>query len=355
MGEMFTTTSSLTSANLDAIYNGWSTLPSLVSGVTFGDLSTCYNSSAQSGRNILTGTYGWIITDGGLCIPTPTPTPTNTSTPTPTITATQTATVTQTPSPSVTVGLTPTVTETLTPTPTETPTETPISTPTPTPYQTLAGSLLFINPGASQNQSLGISPGVIFGTNPFTVEGWFNTTATFEGQGILGSSDNTSDCLSLYIISDTLILSNSLNLGDVSFEMATPISINQWHYFIYNRNADGLDNSAVYIDGVRSINIFSGGTYNYSGATNLIGGWFGPYWSGYWTNMRITNGTAVYNSNLTTQPTPREPLTATVNTQYLMLGSNQTTDSSGTQTVTNNNGVQLSILKPFTPPANPPF
>jgi len=368
MGEMFTTSSSLTSENLDAIYNGWSTLPSLVSGVTFGDLSICYNSSAQSGRNILTGTYGWSITDGGLCAPAPTPTPTNTptntSTPTPTITATQTATVTQTPSPSVTVGLTPTATETPTqtptetPTPTVTPTETPTSTPTPTPtpYQTLAGSLRFTNPGTSSIQSLGISPGVIFGTNPFTVEGWFIATNidTFEGQGILGS-DSFTDCLSLYIGSDTLIYSNFPNLGDVPFEMATPISINQWHYFIYNRNADttpefpnGLDNAAVYIDGVRSINIFSGATYNYSGATNLIGGFYGPYWSGFWTNMRITNGTAVYNSNLTTQPTPRAPLTATVNTQYLMLGSNQTTDSSGTQTVTNNNGVGLALsVKPF--------
>ena len=220
----------------------------------------------------------------------------------------------------------------------------------------MAGSLLFINPGASQNQSLGISPGVIFGTNPFTVEGWFNTTATFEGQGILGSSDNTSDCLSLYILSDTLIISNFLNLGDVPFEMATPISINQWHYFIYNRNADGLDNSAVYIDGVRSINIFSGGTYNYSGATNLIGATFySPYWSGYWTNMRISNGTAVYDSNLTTQPTPRAPLTATVNAEYLMLGAVVTADDSGSQIVTNNNGVTQTSNKPFTPPANPPF
>jgi hypothetical protein len=37
-----------------------------------------------------------------------------------------------------------------------------------------------------------------------------------------------------------------------------------------------------------------------------------------------------------------------------MLGDVVTTDSSGTQTVTNNNGVTQTSTKPFTPPANPP-
>jgi hypothetical protein len=71
--------------------------------------------------------------------------------------------------------------------------------------------------------------------------------------------------------------------------------------------------------------------------------------------MRMTIGTAVYNSNLTTQVTPRGPLTSLGNTKYLMLGAAVTTDTSGTQTVTNNNGVTQTSDKPFTPPANPPF
>ena len=96
---------SFTSTNLDNIYNGWSTLPSLQSTVTFDAESICYNSSAQAGRDILTNTYGWIITDNGIC---PTPTPTPTSTPTPTVTQTNTPTTTVTP------------TKTTTPTPTST-------------------------------------------------------------------------------------------------------------------------------------------------------------------------------------------------------------------------------------------
>jgi hypothetical protein len=38
-----------------------------------------------------------------------------------------------------------------------------------------------------------------------------------------------------------------------------------------------------------------------------------------------------------------------------MLGASVTTDSSGTQTVTNGDGVTQTGVKPFTPPANPPY
>lgn len=65
------TSSTFSSNNLDAIYNGWSSLPSLQTSlnIKFGDAQ--YTSSSQSGRDILTnslgsGGYGWIITDGGV-------------------------------------------------------------------------------------------------------------------------------------------------------------------------------------------------------------------------------------------------------------------------------------------------
>jgi hypothetical protein len=139
--------------------------------------------------------------------------------------------------------------------------------------------------------------------------------------------------------------------GAYTYNMATPITINQWHYFIYNSNADGT--TAVYIDGVRSTNT-QVDTYNYTTATDTIGRYYGGYWPGYWTNMRITRGTAVYNSNLTTQAIPNAPLTSLGNTKYLMLGSNVTTDSSGIQTVTNNNTVTISALQPCPGPTPTP-
>ena len=285
-----------------------------------------------------------------ICYPSiPTPTPTNTQTPT--ITPTITPTNTQTPTITPTNTQTPTKTPTPTPssvTPTPTPTQT--VTPSATPYQTLAGSLLF----NGSNQSLGLSPGVTFGAGTFTLEGWFYNTSNFNSKGIIGSPvSSPTGCMNLYFANNTTITSDrNGGGGSFSYTMATSISINQWHYLIYNRNADGT--TAVYIDGVRCT-ATSVDTLNYTTATDTIGRYYGGYWPGYWTNMRMTIGTAVYNSNLTTQSTPRGPLTSLGNTKYLMLGAAVTTDSSGTQTVTNNNVVTQTSVKPFTPPANPPY
>jgi hypothetical protein len=250
------------------------------------------------------------------------------------ITPTPTPTITQTPS------RTPTQTPTLTRTPTQTPT--PTLTPSPTPFQTLAGSLLF----NGSNQSLGISPGVTFGAGSFTLEGWFYNNALFTNKGIVGSPvTSPTGCLNLYFANGTTITSDrNGGGGSFSYTMSSSITANQWHYLIYNRNADGT--TAVYIDGVRCT-ATSLDTLDYSTATDTIGRYYGGYWPGNWTNMRITVGTAVYNSNLTTQSTPRGPLTSLANTKYLMLGAVVTTDSSGTQTVTNNNGVTQTSDEPF--------
>jgi len=64
MAEMLKGATSFTTANLDNIYNGWSALPSLQSNVPF-ECPPCYNATA--GRAVLTGTYNWSITDGGVC------------------------------------------------------------------------------------------------------------------------------------------------------------------------------------------------------------------------------------------------------------------------------------------------
>ena len=242
------------------------------------------------------------------------------------------------------VPVTPTPTPTITQTPSRTPTQTPTltRTPSPTPFQTLAGSLLF----NGSNQSLGISPGVTFGAGSFTLEGWFYNSANFINKGVVGSPvTSPTGCLNLYFANGTTITSDrNGGGGSFSYTMGSTITINAWHYFIYNRNADGT--TAVYIDGVRCTST-SVDTLDYNTATDTIGRYYGGYWPGYWTNMRMTIGTAVYNSNLTTQSTPRGPLTSLANTQYLMLGAVVTTDSSGTQTVTNNNGVTQTSVEPF--------
>jgi hypothetical protein len=322
----------------------------------FIDLAQSVSSAYGTPQTFLSASNASVwLTDNGFWntfIPIPeTPTPTQTSTQTPTPTQTQT----QTPAVTPTITSTTTVTPTNTPTPTRTsstptPTPTPTVTPSLTPYQTLAGSLLF----NGSNQSLELNPGVIFGAGTFTLEGWFYNNSTLNQKGIIGSPvTSPTGCMNLFFVNNQTITSDRNGGGGAfSYTMATTISINQWHYLIYNRNADGT--TAVYIDGVRCT-ATSVDTLNYNTATDTVGRFYGGYWPGYWTNMRITIGTAVYNSNLTTQSTPRGPLALLANTKYLMLGDAVTTDSSATQTITNNNGVTQTSVKPFTPPANPPF
>ena len=66
----FKTFTDYSTTNLNAIYNGWSSLPTLTYGININFGSIKYTLSGQSGKNQLEGTsigqYGWVITDGGI-------------------------------------------------------------------------------------------------------------------------------------------------------------------------------------------------------------------------------------------------------------------------------------------------
>ena len=64
MSYMFYSTT-LSIPNYDALLIGWST-KTPQSNVTFSGGTNKYSSSATSARGVLTGTYTWTITDGGL-------------------------------------------------------------------------------------------------------------------------------------------------------------------------------------------------------------------------------------------------------------------------------------------------
>ena len=64
------TSGGLSTANYDAILDsttGWPSQATIQNNVTFAANGANYTagSNAEAGRNILTGTYGWTITDGG--------------------------------------------------------------------------------------------------------------------------------------------------------------------------------------------------------------------------------------------------------------------------------------------------
>ena len=223
----------------------------------------------------------------------------------------------------------------------------------------LAGSLFF---DGGANTYLKIAPGVTIGAGAYTIECWFYNSADWTAnRGLLGGGPNgVTGCMSLFFTNSTSITTDKYGGGGQrTYTMASPISLNAWHYFTLVRNASLIE--TVFIDGVKATGA-AGGTsvsggqqvnsLDFNGSTQDICKYYGGQWTGYITNMRMVVGTAVYDPTASTMSVPNTAPLAVVNppnTKYLMLGANVTTDSSSTQTVTNNLSLvtQTSSIKPF--------
>jgi hypothetical protein len=211
-----------------------------------------------------------------------------------------------------------------------------------------------------------MSPGAALGTGAYTIEGWCYNNSTYASQTSLVATDQ-SGALSLFNTdaqSFTLDKYGGGGARTYTFPRST-LQVNQWQYIILNRNASTqvetmwvgtFVNTSSYVicnraTGAAGGTSVSGGTQvnnlDYTGVCNWIGRFYGGYWPGFITNLRITVGTAVYDSTSSTVRAPSEPLTSLANTKYLMLGAAVTTDTSGTQTVTNNGTVTQTATVPF--------
>jgi hypothetical protein len=224
-------------------------------------------------------------------------------------------------------------------------------------YTALAGSLQF----NGSTQFLSLSPGFALGTGAYTIEGWFYNNLNYTSQRALVAAQNpggASGALSLFTNdAQSFTLDAYGGLGVVTYNFpANTLQVNKWQYIILNRNASTqvetmwvgtFVNTSSYVTCSRATGGTQVNTINYSGVCNNIGKFYGGYWPGFITNFRATVGTAVYDSNSATVTAPTAPLTSLANTRYLMLGAAVTTDTSGVQTVTNNNTVTQTATKPF--------
>jgi hypothetical protein len=239
-----------------------------------------------------------------------------------------------------------------------------IQTYTPV-YTSLAGSLQF----NGSTQFLSLSPGFALGTGAYTIEGWFYNNANYTSQRAFVAPQHpsgASGALSLFNLdAQTFNLDAYGGLGTRTYTFPNnTLQINQWQYIILNRNSDQREtmwvgtfvNNSSHVTCSRATSCANGSsivggtqinTLNFAGVCNNIGKFYGGYWPGFITNLRVTVGMAVYNSTSATVTAPSVPLSSWANTKYLMLGAAVTTDTSGTQTVTNNNTVTQSATVPF--------
>jgi len=210
---------------------------------------------------------------------------------------------------------------------------------------TLAGSLSFPG-GVAGTRMLDLTTGFTLGAGSYTVEGWFRLPDFTNQYALFGANASAGDgngMMNLIVSSSTVIFSDK-NGGGGSFSYTTPtMSANTWYHFALVRSGT---TEALFLNGTRAGSSQTN-ALNYTAATKRIGMSYVRSWPGLMTNLRIVVGTAVYDPTQTSLTVPNAPLANITNTKYLMLGANVTTDSSGTDTVTNTGSVTTSATKPF--------
>jgi hypothetical protein len=202
-----------------------------------------------------------------------------------------------------------------------------------------------------------------FGTGAFTVEAWVYLTAYPSGGEFTSilSLGNGAAAGSIYTGWGLLFTNASISFyrydgsTETNNSAATAIPLNTWSHVVAVRN--GSSSLSIYLNGTRILNTTSSVAYNNVNSNNLnVGYWRSGasptdrFLTGYISNGRIVNGTAVYNPTLTTLTVPTAPLTAVSGTSLLTSQSNRFIDNSTNAfTITVNGNTNIQRFSPFSP------
>lgn len=195
-----------------------------------------------------------------------------------------------------------------------------------------------------------------FFTSNFTVECWLYPLSS-GGQSVMnysnGQSASTNWAWEMYQNNGTTIQFAVYDSDGASGYVAssTGLRINTWNHIAVVRNGNTM---SIYVNGIvggTTASVTGVSVFNKSAATLKISGYNNAtyQYTGYVSNARIVNGTAVYTTNF--QP-PSAPLTAITNTSLLTLQNNTFIDNStNTATITPSGAPKTQLLQvPFTSP-----
>jgi len=197
---------------------------------------------------------------------------------------------------------------------------------------TTTGSMYFDGTG----DYVGLGSPYNFGTNNFTVEGWFYLNS-LGNQAIWGSSNGggITSKLQLYISSGTFGV--DLNGSTVlSFTASSYMRPGGWNHIALCRGGTSTNQTGIFVNGTRAA---LGTIGNQTGiTTNFTIGYneSGAIGASYISNFRIVDGTDVYGYTNTTITVPSTPLSNIANTKLLTLQNRQPHNNHGFQDTSNN-------------------
>ena len=197
-----------------------------------------------------------------------------------------------------------------------------------------------------------MASGTAAGTGNFTIEGWFNVSSYSTGPGLYDARPSSTNGAYPAVFVDTSgYLTYYVNTA-VQIQGATVVGLNTWNHFALCRSGTS---TRLFLNGVQQ-----GGTYSDSnnylmgGSRPIIGGnGFVPngasQLTGYISNIRVVNGTALYTSAFTP---PAAPLTAISGTVLLTCQGNRFRDASTNNVaVTKFGETSVSPFSPFNLPS----
>ena len=182
-------------------------------------------------------------------------------------------------------------------------------------------------------------------TGDFTIEFWFFAPTVASGYDFYFiDASNTINNFAIEATGNALrwVYSSSV-VGTASF---TPTS-GTWYHVALVRSGSGTNNCTMYVNGTSLWQATKTGSINNAPGPWIVGaaGNGSNKYTGYISNLRIVNGSAVYTGNFTPSTTP---LTAVTNTSILTCQSNRFVDNSG-----NNNTIAVGAGSPTVQRFNP--